>query len=137
MPVRTLDHVNIRTPDVPGTTAFFRDLLGLDARPAPGADHIDRGCWIHDPAGHPIIHIGPADAAYPSDAMHPFAPARGGGAVHHVALLCDDLVDMLDRLNHASRAVTRRDYPEAGLIQIFVQEANDILLELNFRKEAG
>lgn len=135
MAVRTLDHVNIRTIDVPGTTAFFRDVLGLEARVAPGADDIGKGCWIHDPAGHPIIHIGPVDGRYPSDDMLPFTPTRGSGAVHHVALECDDLADMLKRIGGTGRPFTRKDYPPANLTQIFVMEENGILLELNFRLE--
>lgn len=135
MAVRTLDHVNIRSADVPGTTAFFRDILGLEAGIAPGAESIDQGCWIYDPAGRPIIHIGAAKARYPSDAMLPFAPASGSGAVHHVALECDDAQGMQARLEAAGHAVLRKDYPEAGLCQLFVQEANGILLELNFRTE--
>ena len=86
MTVRTLDHVNIRTADVPGTAAFFRDVLGLRADVAPGAESIDKGCWIYDPGDRPIIHIGPVDGHYPSDDAFPFTPARGSGAVHHVAL---------------------------------------------------
>jgi catechol 2,3-dioxygenase-like lactoylglutathione lyase family enzyme len=136
MPVRTLDHVNIRTPDVPGTAAFFCDLLGLEARPAPGATAMDQGCWMHDPAGRPIIHIGPADATYPSDDSFPFTPARGSAALHHVALECDDLPDMLERLARTGRPIVRKDYPPASLTQIFVEEANGILLELNFRMGA-
>lgn len=135
MAVRTLDHVNIRTADVPGTAAFFRDILGLEARDAPGADDIDMGCWVHDPSGHPIVHIGPVDARYPSDDILPFTPARGSGAVHHVALECDDLDDMLRRLDDAGRTITRKHYPPANLTQIFVMEDNGILLELNFRLE--
>ena len=135
MAVRTLDHVNIRTADVPGTAAFFRDILGLEARAAPGADHIDKGCWMYDPAGHPIIHIGPVDGRYPSDDMLPFTPARGSGALHHVALECDDVDDMLRRLDAAGWTFTRKDYPPANLTQLFVMEENGIILELNFRLE--
>ncbi|MCP1470405.1 catechol 2,3-dioxygenase-like lactoylglutathione lyase family enzyme [Sphingobium sp. OAS761] len=136
MPVKTLDHVNIRTPDVPATAAFFRDILGLEARAAPGAEHIDKGCWIHDPAGHPIIHIGPVKARYPSDDTTPFTAARGSGAVHHVALECDDLPDMLARLERAGRPVSRVDFDAANLVQLFVEEENGVLLELNFRSAA-
>jgi len=137
MPVKTLDHVNIRTPDVPATVAFFRDVLGLEARPAPGAAHIDKGCWIHDPAGHPIVHIGPVKGRYPSDEASPFAAARGSGAVHHVALECDDLPDMLARLEKIGRPVSRVDFDAARLVQLFVEEENGVLLELNFRTGAG
>jgi len=133
MPVRTLDHVNIRTADVPGTVAFFRDVLGLEARAAPGSPDIDHGCWIYDPGERPIIHIGPVDGRYPSDGAMPFAASRGSGAVHHVALECDGLPDMLKRLEAAGLEIVRKDFGSAGLIQLFVEETNGIMLELNFR----
>ena len=63
MAVLSLDHVNIRTADVPATTAFFRDLLGLRAGIAPGASSIEQGCWIYDGQDRHIVHIGPVDAA--------------------------------------------------------------------------
>lgn len=110
-------------------------MLGLEARAAPGADHIDRGCWIHDPAGHPIIHIGPANGRYPSDDALPFTATRGSGAVHHVALECDDLDAMIARLDRAGLSVTRKDYDVANLVQLFVEEVNGIILELNFRMD--
>lgn len=133
MAVRTLDHVNIRTIDVPGTAAFFKDVLGLRAAIAPGAGSIDTGCWIQDPDDRPIIHIGPVEARYPSDDAFPFSAARGGGAVHHVALECDDLPVMLSRLEMAGVEVVRKNYPPANLCQLFVKERNGIILELNFR----
>lgn len=134
MAVRTLDHVNIRTADVPGTAAFFKEVLGLRAAAAPGVDSSDKGCWIHDPDDRPIIHIGPIEARYPSDDTFPFRPARGSGAVHHVALECDDLPEMLSRLETAGVSVVRKDYPPAHLTQLFVEERNGIILELNFRQ---
>ncbi|OCC25522.1 hypothetical protein MB02_02495 [Croceicoccus estronivorus] len=134
MTVRTLDHVNIRSADVPATTAFFRDLLGLEAGVAPGAPSIDKGCWIYDPAGRPIVHIGPVDATYPSDGMAPFTETRGSGAVHHVALECDDHPAMLAKLEAAGLEVSLSDIPQIGLRQIFVHEPNGVLLELNFRE---
>lgn len=135
MAVLSLDHVNIRTADVPATTAFFRDLLGLRAGIAPGASSIDQGCWIYDGQDRPIVHIGPVDAAYPSDGIAPFTPARGGGAVHHVALECDGYEEMTARLKDAGLATAQSDIPSIGLRQLFVTEANGILLELNFRED--
>ena len=135
MTVESIDHVNIRTPDVPGTADFFCDLLGLRKGIAPGAPSIETGCWIYDPADRPIIHIGPLDAAYPSDAMIPFTPARGGGSVHHVALECDDHAGIVARLEAAGLDYAVCDIPQIGLRQIFVEERNGILLELNFRGE--
>lgn len=133
MTVRSLDHVNIRSADVPGTAAFFRDMLGLTIDIAPGSPSVDQGCWAYDAGGRPIVHIGPADAAYPSDGMAPFIATRGGGAVHHVAFDCDDHAGMKQRLNVAGLKITENDIPSIGLRQIFVMEHNGILLELNFR----
>lgn len=133
MSVRTLDHVNIRTADVPATAAFFRDLLDLKAGIAPGAESMEQGCWMYDPQGHPIVHIGAADAAYPSDGMAPFTPGETSGALHHVALECDDYAGMLTRIEAAGHEVASSDIPQIGLRQLFVKEPNGILLELNFR----
>ena len=133
MPVRTLDHVNIRTLDVPGTAAFFGDVLGLETRPAPGRSTISEGCWAYDPGGRPIVHIGPVKANYPSDGMAPFTATSGSGAVHHVALDCEDVDDMRSRLTAAGLTFTESEIPSINLLQIFVHEVNGILLELNFR----
>ena len=133
MPVRTLDHVNIRTLDIPGTAAFFGDVLGLEIRPAPGRETITEGCWAYDPGGRPIIHIGPVKGRYPSDEMAPFIATTGSGALHHVALECEDPDEMRSRLTKAGLTFTESEIPSINLLQIFVHEVNDILLELNFR----
>lgn len=131
--VLALDHVNIRTGDVSGTAAFFADLLNLRAGVAPGAASIDRGCWMYDARDRPIFHIGPLDAAYPSDEAMPFTPARGGGAVHHVALECTDYAATVARLEAAGLPYAVSHIPQVDLRQLFVSEVNGILLELNFR----
>lgn len=134
MPVLALDHVNIRTPDVSGTAGFLRDLLGLRAATAPGAASIDQGCWMYDTGERPIIHIGPIDAAYPSDEAVPFTTARGSGAVHHVALECAGYDAMVAKLDQLAAPYSCNDITQIGLRQVFVSEANGILLELNFRE---
>lgn len=134
MAVLSLDHVNIRTADVPATTAFFRDLLGLRAGIAPGAASIDQGCWIYDGQDRPIVHIGGVDGAYPSDGVAPFTPSRGSGSVHHVALECDGYEEMTARLRNAGLTVSENHIPSIGLRQLFVTEANGVLFELNFRE---
>ena len=133
MTVRALDHVNIRTRDVPGTVAFLRDVLQLTVRPAPGATSIDQACWAYDAGERPIFHIGPADAVYPSDDLAPFTPVRGGGSVHHVALECDNPEAIKARLTAAGLGFAENTVVSIGLHQVFVQETNGVLLELNFR----
>lgn len=42
MPVRGFDHIDLRVGDVAATIAFYRDLLGLSARPPPRASDCRR-----------------------------------------------------------------------------------------------
>lgn len=132
MTVRALDHVNIRTADVPATAAFLADILGLTRSAAPGMSSMDEGCWLHDASCRPIIHVAAHAVTYPSDAAMPFTPASGGGAIHHVALNCDDMPGMLARIEAAGVEAVRFDYPAANLSQLFLRERNGIILELNF-----
>ena len=131
MAVVALDHVNIRTSDMAATIAFDRDLLGLRAAIAPGAQSMDQGCWIHDPQDRPIVHLGSVTATYPSDEAVPFSPGSGSGSVHHVALECDDY----DGMKHAldGRIIKESDIPSIKLRQIFVHDPNGVMIELNFR----
>lgn len=117
---------------MPATTAFLADILGLIRSPAPGAPSMDEGCWLQDSAGRPIIHVASTGTAYPSDGAMPYTPASGGGAIHHVALNCDDMPGMLARIEAAGVEVVRFDYPPANISQLFLRERNGIILELNF-----
>ena len=57
MTVEAIDHVNIRTPDVPGTTRFFVDVLGMRAEPTPGINDISMGAWIYSQDGKAAVHV--------------------------------------------------------------------------------
>lgn len=132
MPIARIDHVNIRTPDLAGTVAFFRDVLEMEATPAPGTT-LDQACWMRDAGGLPAIHIGKTDLTYPTDHWRkPAQFAPGSAAVHHVALNCEGYDEVAGRLASHGCETSTSDIPEIGLRQIFVEEANGILLELNF-----
>ncbi|RVT89414.1 VOC family protein [Sphingomonas crocodyli] len=133
MPVAALDHVNVRTTDIAGTLAFYRDVLGMEVVPAPGANDITRSGWVLDTAKRPIIHVGSAELNYPSDGTHPFTPANGSGAVHHVAIACTDAPDMRRRLEAAGLDVSENAIPSINMLQLFAVDPNGIMLEMNFR----
>lgn len=128
-----IDHVHIRSTDVGGTARFLHDLLDLTPVQAPGTKDMGEGCWMQDRDGHAVIHIGPVASHYPSDHDFPFAASRGGGAIHHIALACDDLGGIRQRIRDASLHHVENHILEIGLTQIFLEEHNGILLELNFR----
>ncbi len=126
MTVQSLDHVNIRVKDMDATAAFFVDVLGMRRSP-------ERASWIVDADGHPVIHLGSADAPYPSDAWRPFTAQEGSGAVHHVALACTGFEAMGERLTRLGVDHDTHVFPSFSLRQILVAEPGGVLLELNFR----
>ena len=134
MKVRTLDHVNIRTERLDETIAFYSTMLEMACRPPPGGSDVSRGTWIYDGDDHPVFHVGTFEARYPGEDAHDgLEPARGSGAIHHVALECLGYDELLDRLKAANHAISTNDLPSFGLRQIFVKDPNGVTLELTFR----
>ena len=131
MNVEALDHVNIRTADVVGTSRFFVDLLSLELRDAPGIPDRTKACWLYDSGGRAVIHVAAPTVAYPWE-NEPQTVPPGSGRVHHVALRCVGYASMLDRLREQHRPYNSSGVPQVGLRQLFVQDPNGILLELNF-----
>jgi catechol 2,3-dioxygenase-like lactoylglutathione lyase family enzyme len=126
MIIQGLDHVNLRVKDPAATIAFFCDVLGMtvDSRVST---------WLKDEHGNAVVHIGSADATYPSDAWRPFEARTDGGAVHHVALSCKGYDEVQRRLDAFGLEYRKGGVPDFGLRQIFVAEPGGVLLELNFR----
>jgi catechol 2,3-dioxygenase-like lactoylglutathione lyase family enzyme len=134
MKVRTLDHVNIRTERLEETLAFYTQVLGMTPRHAPGAAQEAPPTWLCDDDDRPVVHLGSFKARYPGDQeLGKGVPARGGGAIDHVALECAGYDEMLDRIQAASLPLATNDIPQISLRQIFVQDPNGVTLELNFR----
>lgn len=124
-----LDHVNLQTTRLAETVAFYRDVIGLEARDPPALDP-KLIQWMHDENGHGILHISTVGSLTVGSSGN---GAGGTGAVHHVALDCaghDAMVAALEgrglpyRLNHVA---------PIDLKQIFVHDPNGVLLELNYR----
>jgi catechol 2,3-dioxygenase-like lactoylglutathione lyase family enzyme len=135
MAVVGLDHVNVRSADPAGTLGFFREVLQMRVGPPPGSTGTGSGGWVYDTEDRPVVHVGGADSPYPTDAVRPFAAARGSGAVHHVALSCSGFDDLKARFRSLGIDFEETDYPQFGFRQLFVTEPNGILLELNFRTD--
>lgn len=121
MRVSGIDHVNINSPDIEASVRFYADVLDLDPRAASGGQSPDKGRWLFDHSGHPIIHLRKFDSGCAST-----------GPIHHVAFTCAGMADMVERLQ--ARGIDHRvNIMEfAGLRQVFVTDPHGILLELNF-----
>ena len=84
---------------------------------------------MHDQAGRPIVHINSVDCPRTYERAVTPGPT---GTLHHVALNCSGYAQMLARLQARDTPHQLNDVASIGLRQIFVQDPNQVLLELNF-----
>jgi catechol 2,3-dioxygenase-like lactoylglutathione lyase family enzyme len=117
MPVRGLDHVNIVTPDVAGTVAFYEDVVGLTSGERPNFSF--PGAWLYA-GGRAVIHLMGGERG------------RGTGSLDHVAFEAEDFDGTKRRLEERGLAYEARDVPGSRVRQLFVLDPNGVKLELNF-----
>jgi catechol 2,3-dioxygenase-like lactoylglutathione lyase family enzyme len=60
------------------------------------------------------------------------ASLHGSGAVDHVAFFATDLPVMMARLHAAGVAWRERTVPGVGLHQVFLDDPNGVMVELNY-----
>jgi len=128
MQVNALDHVNIITADLDGSSRFYAELLGLGRRDVPSLpSHVAQ--WMHDASGRPILHLNSESCPRRYDRETKSGPT---GAVHHVALNCSGYDEVLSRLRARDADWQTSSVSQIGLRQIFTMDPNGVLLELNF-----
>ena len=130
MKVNALDHVNIITADLDRSARFYADLFGLERRDAPPPLTPSQAQWMHDQAGRAIFHINSLDC--PRACERDVLPGPTG-AIHHVALNCSGYEEMIARLDARALDYQSSLVAAIGLRQIFTQDPDGVLLELNFR----
>jgi len=131
MKVEAIDHVNIRTPDVVGTSKFFASVLNMKVTEAPGMNDVTKVAWICDAEGRAVIHVAGPEVMYGFESNATPRPA-GSGRVHHVALRCSGYAALIDRLETQGHRYHTNEVAQIKLRQVFIEEQNSILLELNF-----
>ncbi len=130
MKVETLDHVNIITDDLDRAARFYADVFGLDRRNGPQPLTPQIAQWMFDDAGRAIIHLNTQDA--PKAYARPTPNGSETGAIHHVALRCAGHAEMCARLEAHGLDHRHNHVTAINLRQIFVQDPNGVLFELNF-----
>jgi catechol 2,3-dioxygenase-like lactoylglutathione lyase family enzyme len=113
-----LDHVTIRTDDLEASTAFYRDIIGLEVGPRPNFSF--DGAWLYH-EGRAVVHL-KCPAAATID-----------GALEHVAFSTgafDEVVEVIQARNieHTVRAL-----PDGSLRQCFLRDPNGALVEITGR----
>jgi catechol 2,3-dioxygenase-like lactoylglutathione lyase family enzyme len=129
MSVGVLDHFNIRTRNLAETVRFYEDVLGLEKGPRP--NFAFPGAWMYS-EGKAVVHL--VDIAATSEPQKP-----DSGVVHHVAFASRGFDDMKQRLKAKDMRFEARQVPGGDLWQIFVDDPNGVLIELNYEaaKEGG
>ncbi len=124
-----LEHVNIVAADIGVTCAFYERLLDMEARPIPVMPDYP-GRWIYDRSDSPIIHV----QVHNPERHGPLGEARAStGAIDHVAIACDDFEGMMQRCEEMGLDYRVAELPGADFRQLFVNDPDNVLLELNFR----
>jgi catechol 2,3-dioxygenase-like lactoylglutathione lyase family enzyme len=129
MPVESLDHVNIITPDLEGSVRFYAELLDLEPRDGPPPLTHDTARWMYDAAGRAVLHLNSVDCRRAYDREVTPGPT---GSLHHVALRCCGFEELRARLVRRGLEHKVNNVTAIGLRQIFVLDPNQVLLELNF-----
>jgi catechol 2,3-dioxygenase-like lactoylglutathione lyase family enzyme len=129
MSVGVLDHFNIRTRKLDDTVRFYEDILGLEKGPRP--NFAFPGAWMYS-EGKAVVHL--VDISRTDEAQKP-----DSGVVHHVAFVSRGFSDMQQRLETKGFKYDSRQVPGGELWQIFVDDPNGVMIELNYEaaKEGG
>lgn len=135
----SLNHYSIRTYDLEACRRFYADLLGLVVGPRP--DFPFPGLWLY--AGdttvwaNAVVHIIGIARDDPTG-LNAYLGERdntklhGSGAVDHVAFFATGLAAMRQTLARLGTPCTERQVPGLGLHQVFVDDPNGIVVELNY-----
>ena len=129
MSVGVLDHFNIRTRNLADTVRFYEDVLGLEKGPRP--NFAFPGAWMYS-EGKAVVHL--VDISKTDEQQKP-----DSGVVHHVAFVSSGFDGMKQRLSSKGMPFDARQVPGGELWQIFVNDPNGVMIELNYEaaKEAG
>jgi catechol 2,3-dioxygenase-like lactoylglutathione lyase family enzyme len=135
----SLNHISIRTLDLAACERFYCGLLGLQVGPRPAFPF--PGLWLYaaDPSvwANACVHIIGIDPNDPEGLKRylgdkSVADMQGTGTVDHVAFFATDLPATLARLQAGNIACRERTVPGIGLHQVFVDDPNGVVVELNF-----
>jgi catechol 2,3-dioxygenase-like lactoylglutathione lyase family enzyme len=122
MSVGQLDHFNIRTRDLAATVNFYENIMGLEKGPRP--NFAFPGAWMYS-EGKAVVHI--VDISKTDEPQKP-----DSGVVHHVAFVSRGFDAMRDRLSSKKMPFDARQVPGGDLWQIFVNDPNGVMIELNY-----
>jgi catechol 2,3-dioxygenase-like lactoylglutathione lyase family enzyme len=135
----SLNHYSIRTTDLQACERFYCGLLGLVVGPRPPFPF--PGLWLYSGDtgvwANAAVHIIGIDRNDPAGLKQYLgerdeSSLHGTGAVDHVAFFATGLAETLARLQAQGIAPRERTVPLLNLHQVFVDDPNGVVVELNF-----
>jgi catechol 2,3-dioxygenase-like lactoylglutathione lyase family enzyme len=135
----SLNHFSIRTLDLDATQRFYERVLGLTVGPRPNFPF--PGLWMyrgdHDSYLNAVVHIIGMDRNDPEGLKRYLgdrdaSSLQGSGAVDHVAFFATGLAAMRMHLRSLGVAARERTVPTLGLHQVFLDDPNGVVIELNY-----
>jgi catechol 2,3-dioxygenase-like lactoylglutathione lyase family enzyme len=134
-----LNHFSIRTTDMESTRIFYEAALGLTVGPRPAFPF--PGIWLyngsHADVANAMVHVIGMDLNDPEGLKQylgdrDISSLKGSGAVDHIALFDTGLQTKLESLAKLGIAVRERTVPSIGLHQLFLDDPNGVVIELNY-----
>ena len=135
----TLNHYSIRTPDLDACRRFYTEVLGLAVGPRP--DFPFPGLWLYEGDtgvwANAVVHIIGVDRSDPKGLQDYLgardeAALKGTGVLDHIAFFATGLAEMRGRLRGLGIEVRERTVPGLGLHQLFLDDPNGVVIELNY-----
>jgi catechol 2,3-dioxygenase-like lactoylglutathione lyase family enzyme len=135
----TLNHFSIRSLDLDACERFYCGLLGLQKGPRPPFPF--PGLWLYQGDtsvwANAAVHIIGIDQNDPEGLKRYLgdrdaASLQGTGSVDHLAFFATGLAATLQRLRAHGVPVRERTVPLLGLHQLFLDDPNGVVIELNF-----
>jgi catechol 2,3-dioxygenase-like lactoylglutathione lyase family enzyme len=135
----SLNHFSIRSLEIEKTTDFYSKLLGLTVGPRP--DFPFPGVWLYNGDesswANAVLHLIAIDKNDPNG-LKQYLGERdpsslyGSGAVDHIAFFATGLEEKINLLKELKISYRERTVPVIGLHQIFLDDPNGIVIELNY-----
>jgi len=135
----SLNHFSIRSLEIEKTTDFYSKLLGLTVGPRP--EFPFPGVWLYNGDdsswANAVLHLIAIDKNDPNGLKkylgeRDLSSLHGSGAVDHIAFFATGLEEKIELLKELKVSYRERTVPVIGLHQIFLDDPNGIVIELNY-----
>jgi catechol 2,3-dioxygenase-like lactoylglutathione lyase family enzyme len=101
--------------DLDASTAFYRDIIGLEVGPRPSSSFA--GAWVYH-EGQAVVHL-KCPAVFNTD-----------GAIEHVAFFTNAFDEVIEAIQARRIEHKVQGLPDGSLRQCFLRDPNGVLVEI-------